>query len=707
MQPTKLNTFHRTGTLFLVGISLSIGWGIRGNFGHEYGASFAGCLAALTAAILSGREDWRRKIPYFAFLGALGWGFGASISYMQVISYTESGHAISQWYGYLCLFLIGFLWAGMGSVGSAFVAVAPKEQIERIFKPLLFVFGAWLILDTFEDSVARMLQEGVQFDGTWSRHKNPLYWFDADYLPASFAAIGAAVYDLYERKGIRDRFLLPAFAAVGALSGWLIQLLLRAFDWEKGLGSALAYLQGDPSYTNSATGEHPFEAANLLNNWPQWFGDYPQHIGWFVGLLVGVVAYFAVYGKFRHGSSLFAWMGMGWLIAFLIFPVFGSILFAQYGGLRMTPPRSDDWAGIVGVFAATSIWMWRNNLKPVAVAALIGGTIGGLGFSGIQWLKHLLNSFGKPEVLINKGLIAGSPEYIEKATAWANWQSQNWHSFLEQSYGFVNGIALAVVFGFLLTRVKIQTDQTGPAGQKPAFRWTRAFSVLFILMGLTYFNVVKNVEEWGSNLNPEVWKAVVHKTDGKTNTVAAQWDLPYLGRLPGIDFLHTTPTGWFNLTWALLTIACILIVRKHYRQPLPIIPQSALAKGQVIFLILLWIMVVANFERALTGWHPSRLLTEWVIFVNAIIATVLVLLLPRTSEELVVPETTDYKPYYKRLWLKTAGIALITSVLFLTTNRMVYHYPSYEKLNLKSYHTRFGPEASWRSRPNLKNAEHK
>jgi hypothetical protein len=703
----KSNPFQRAGVLFLVGISLSIGWGIRGNFGHEYGASFAGCLAALTAAILSGREDWRQRIPYFAFFGALGWGFGATISYMQVISYSESGHAVSQWYGYLCLFLIGFLWAGMGSMGSGFVATAPKEKIEQIFKPLLFVFASWLILVTFEDTIAHWLQSGISFDETASRHKNPLYWFDADYLPASFAAIGAAVYDLYERKGVCDRFLLPAFAAAGALSGWLIQLLLRALDWEKGLASALTYLQGDPSYIDPATGQHPFPATNLLNNWPQWFGDYPQHIGWFIGLLLGVVAYFVIYGKFRHGSSLFAWMGMGWLISFLIFPVFGSILFAQYGGLRMTPPRSDDWAGIVGVFTATSIWMWRNNLKQVSIAAVIGGTIGGLGFSGIQWLKHFLDSFGNPQKLLNHGYVAGSPEYLEKVASWAKWQGQNWHSFLEQSYGFVNGIALAVVFGFLFTRVKLHNDQPEAAGQKPSYRWTRAFAALFILLGLTYFNMVKNVDEWGSNLNPAVWKSVVTHADGSTETLPAQWDMPYLGHLPGVDFLHLSPTGWFNLTWVLLIIACIFIVRRHYREPLPIFPQSSLAKGQIIFLILLWIMVVANFERALTGWHPSRLLTEWVIFVNAIVATALVLILPKNNEEVVYSEITDYKRYYKQIWLKSLGTVLITSVLFLTTNRMIYRYPSYDKLNLKQYHTRFGPEASWRSKPNLKNANHK
>ena len=91
MESTKLNPGWRLGTIFLVGISLSIGWGIRGNFGHEYGAEFAGGLAAIAVALLSGREDWRNRVPWFALFGALGWGFGASQSYMQVLAYTESG----------------------------------------------------------------------------------------------------------------------------------------------------------------------------------------------------------------------------------------------------------------------------------------------------------------------------------------------------------------------------------------------------------------------------------------------------------------------------------------------------------------------------------------------------------------------------------------------------------------------------------------
>ena len=706
MQSVKCNPSWRAGSVILIGLSLSIGWGIRGNFGHEYGAAFAGCLAAIAGALLSGRDDWRERVPWFALFGALGWGFGASQSYMQVLSYSESGHAVSQWFGYVSLFYMGFLWAAMGGAGTAFAAVASRDQIIRIFKPMLFVFGAWLLLDIIEDPVARWLQSGVAFDDTLTRHKNPLYWFDADYLAAFFALFGAGVYDLYDRRRVKNRLLLPAFAAGGAITGFLGQLLLRTVGIENKLGAALTYLQGDPSYLNPETGRQVYEASNLLNNWPQWFGDYPQHIGWVIGLVLGVTAYFIFFGKFRNGSSLFVYMGGGWLLAFLALPVLGSLFFANYGGIRMTPPRSDDWAGITGVLAGTSIWLWRNNLRPVAVASVITGTISGLGFAGMQWLKQLMMSFGNPAILENKGILPGTDQFNAITSSWANWQSQNWHSFLEQSYGFVNGIAIAVALGFLASRVKPHSESD--AALAPGFgRWTRAFSVLFILLGLTYFNVFKNVDVWSGQLNPAVWKTTIEKADGTSETTAARWNLPYLGRLPGLGVLQMTPSGWFNLTWALLVVACIVIVVRHYRSPLSIFPVSGLARGQLVFLILLWIMLVANFERALTGWHPSRLLTEWVIFVDAIVATTLILLLPREKEQIIAAEQDNYAPIYKRLWLYAVCAFLISGAVFLVSNRMIYHYPEYNKLKHSQYHTRFGPDASWRTKPNLKNAEHK
>ena len=706
MKHSSITSGLSKSTIFLVGLSLSIGWGIRGNFGHEYGAAFAGCLAAIAIALLSGREDWQKRAPYFALFGALGWGFGASQSYMQVLSYTESGHAISQWYGYMALFVIGFLWAGLGGAGTAFAGVASREQIVKIFRPLLFVFGAWLLLDIIEDPVAGWLQSGIDFDGNWQRHKNPLYWFDSDYLPAFFALFGVGIYDLVQRKSERNRWLLPVFIVVGALLGWGIQALLQTAGIEDSVASTLTYLQGDLSYLDPNTGQPAFKASNMLNNWPQWFGDYPQHAGWVIGMILGITAYFLHFGKFRNGASLFVYMAGGFLISFLALPVLGGIFFESYGGLRMTPPRGDNWAGIIGVFAGTSIWMWRNNLKPVAIASLISGVIGGASLAGVQWLKQLLTSFGNPRILEAKGILPGSAGFVEKTSLWANWQAQNWHSFFEQTYGFMNGIAIAVALGFIASRIKIPANDVSEKLKKKERR-ALAFSALFVMLGLTYFNVVKNVAEWASKLKPEVWKQTITDAAGNTQTVQALWDAPYIGRLPGIDFLHLTPTGWFNLTWAFLTLACLYIVHRHYKNPLPVIPKNPLAKGQIIYLIVLWIMIVANFERALVGWHPARLLTEWVITINAIIATALITTLRPNPVKIFECGPEENQKLYRRFWMRGIAVFVISAILFVVSNRMIYHYPEYNQLNLKQYHSRFGDEASWKSRPNLKNAEHR
>ncbi|MEC7201060.1 MAG: hypothetical protein VXW84_10500, partial [Verrucomicrobiota bacterium] len=120
----------------IVALSLSMGWGIRGNFGHEAGAMVAGVLSSIAVAVLSGRQDWRERVLTFAFLGALGWGFGGSIAYMYPISFTESGHASSTYFGFFALFLEGGLWCGMGVAGLAMAAVMPSRRLNAFFKPL-------------------------------------------------------------------------------------------------------------------------------------------------------------------------------------------------------------------------------------------------------------------------------------------------------------------------------------------------------------------------------------------------------------------------------------------------------------------------------------------------------------------------------------------------------------------------------------------
>ncbi|GAB3330674.1 hypothetical protein GCM10027299_35700 [Larkinella ripae] len=695
---------RRLSTFLLVGLSLSIGWGIRGNFGHEYGAAFAGCLAAITGALLSGRDDWRQRVLYFAFFGAIGWGFGASISYMQVIAYTQSGHALSQGFGYAALFFTGFLWAGLGAGGTALAAIAEHDRLVRLFRPILFVLGAWFVQDLVENNLANALQSGMPFDRTWLRHKSPLYWFDSDYLAAFFALLGVSAYDLAERKQ-RNSWWLPVFGGAGAVLGGLVQGALRKTGLEAGLSSALTYPLGDPTYLDPATGKPAFDPANFLNNWPQWFGDYPEHVGWVIGLLVGLTVYFIRFGKFRNGSSLIVYMAAGWLLAFLAFPVLGSLLLADSGGIRMTPPRSDDWAGVLGVFMGFMLWVRRNGLLPVAVVAVMSGTIGGLGFSGVQWLRQLLMAPGNPTILKNRGMLPESESFKRITEDWANWQQQNWHSFMEQGYGFVNGMAMAVILSYLAIRIPVHPAPKNTEARQS--RWTSGVAAVFVLLGIPYVNLVKNVEEWGKQLDPDVWTQVLTLPDGSPQTVSAVWDVPYLGRLPNVDYFHLSPGGWFNVTWVLLLIMAVAVIRRHWQEPLAIVPKTGLGKGQLVFLILLWVMVIGNFERALVGWAPQRLLTEWVITVNTIVATALVLLAPFEKETIRILPPKSYTAHYNRVWGWAIGTFLIAIPVFLMTNRWTYQYPSYDKLDKVTYHTRFGPEASWRAHPNLKNARHK
>ncbi len=133
--------------ILLTGLSVSIGWGIRGQFGHEYGAALGGAIGGMTIALLSGREDWRRRIHYFAFFGAVGFGFGGAMSYMKTIAYTHSSDPRTSLYGFACVFLLGLIWAAPAGAGIAVAAYFSREELTKFFVPVSAVFLSWYAHD--------------------------------------------------------------------------------------------------------------------------------------------------------------------------------------------------------------------------------------------------------------------------------------------------------------------------------------------------------------------------------------------------------------------------------------------------------------------------------------------------------------------------------------------------------------------------------
>ena len=504
-------------------LSLSIGWGIRGNFGHEIGAAMPGALAIMAIVIMSGRPDWWQRIHYFAMFGAIGWSFGGSMSYMQVVSYTHSGHSLTIFYGFANLFVIGFLWSAPSGIAIAMPAILTSDQLKLFFFPFLVVFIGWALQQFFVDLFFH--RHPMQ------RHESPLYWYDTDWLDVLIAMIAV-----------------------------LIVVIMR--------------------------------------------------------------------GGFDFSTSLILHMGVGWYVAFLVL--------VNLLKLRMTPPRGDNWSGCVGIVLGALVFCFRNGLEQVALAILLTGIVGGIGFASGQQVKLLF---------IKTGL------------------QTNWHSILEQIQGFLFGIALVAGVGTL----SILTPRITAATDLPV--WTHIFAVVFVLVIITYLNHRKAAGTWIEQV-----ESLPEKFFG----------LPTVGL-----FLRSKGFfGWFEIIYVSVGIAFILILTAHTKNPIDLIPESWLGRSQLLYLVFLWWIVTFNFERALTGFSPHRLVTEGVITFNAIIATILMALKPSPAKE-IVPLFVNCVTWLMDIAFYGTVITLVIITIFWLLTRIVF---SDHPIAYSGLHIRFGPE---------------
>lgn len=727
MDHTKGLTGLRIGTLLLVALSLSIGWGIRGNFGHENGAMIPGALAALAICLLSGRQDWRDRAPYFACFGALGWAFGGSMSYMQVVAYTHSGHLPTQLFGFFGLFVLGFLWSIMGGAGTAFAAVADRDKLVAVFRPLCWIFVAWLIYEKFFQVYLETLFP-ANFDATWSRQAAHTYWLDSDWMEAATALLALLAFELWDNRKWHLATLnplrillillagaslgtlwglsldvgpmetpapgsspllvplcalvgagvllvvwliqrLPLYLVVGTLLGWAAQHFCTSMGWNSTIAHFLIQYQVSPEFVAHAAAERGISEAAVLSdqliNWPNIVLAYPQYVGGVLGGIAGLFLYFLRFGRFGSGASLFMHMGLGWFACFLLFPVLlGHPVYEWPMGFRMTPPRGDNWAGVLGVAAGTGIWMIRYRYISVLYAMLLTGILGGTGFAGGALIKLMLVRPGNPEVVKDPAIV----------DQWTHWQKANWHSVMEQTDGFLFGLGIAIAMG-LLARRSGRNDGAPASGS-----WATVLATGFALFGVVYLNMYKNVEEWVSRkLMPETMPA------------------------PLLDHCTLSAWGWFNLIFAIAALAGLLLMRAHQRRPIALVPADALGRGQLLYLALLATVVVMNFERALAGFTDQRLITEAVIMLNGTIAVMLVLLLPRAS---VIPSTIgriDYGPALFRTVSFGLVAVLLTTFGMTALVRAVYG-DAFTGHAGKQY--RFGSEAEWRIKPTEKSRKH-
>ena len=439
----------------LAALSLSVGWGLRGDYGHEAGAMIPGALLGLALCLASGRADWVRRGPTIAALCAIGWAFGGQMSYGIVIGYTASSAFADVLYGYANLFVIGALW---GAVGAGILGLGlslRRSELDAFTMPLFAVYAGWKLLD-FSGATA------------WLGSRWPLY--DTDWVAASSALLIAWAY--------------AAFAPAARAACCLIITLAA---------------------------------------------------GW--------------------------WLGFG--------------LLTLVCGLRMTPPRSDNWAGCVGLCAALCVYLWRNRMRAALSLVSYGALAGGAGFA----IGDFVQMLGRTQW----GLIGRFPAL----------QGLGYWKWMEQLFGLLMGAGVALGIARLASRNLV------PPEEDDTKAWSRDAALLFLLVVIPWENFPRNVSRWVAD-----------------------------GHL-GEPLLGLAPSRWFGLVSLLLTALIIAALRRYRAGALPLIPAAPFERVQWLYLLLLWFFLAADFTQAFPAMKDRSVLLVHVSFwLTALACTWLTIALP-------------------------------------------------------------------------------
>ena len=220
------------GRLLLAGAAAgAMGWGIRGQYGHETGAMIAGLLVSLVIVQTvrpHAPASWAMRAAAF---GTIGVGFGGAMTYGQTIGLTQDAALVGNWaalrWGLLGLSLKGAVWIGfLGAclgMGLGSVRYRARELCLLMLTLVGVAFvGMWLLNEP-HDPAQRVLPR-LYFSASW-------YW-------------RPEVADLQPRREVWGGLLL-ALAALGGYAGAVRrdQLALRLLGWGL-LGGAIGFPLG-------------------------------------------------------------------------------------------------------------------------------------------------------------------------------------------------------------------------------------------------------------------------------------------------------------------------------------------------------------------------------------------------------------------------------------------------------------------------------
>ena len=217
---------------------------------------------------------------------------------------------------------------------------------------------------------------------------------------------------------------------------------------------------------------------------------------------------------------------------------------------------------------------------------------------------------------------------------WQALQGLDYWKWMEQLFGLVMGAGVGFVF------LRWMRAKLAPPAEDEDSRNLNTVGLLFLLLVMMWSNLHKNVRTWA-----------------KGDHIGEQF--------------FGIPTGWWFLLVALLLSAMILVaIIRHRRQHLPLAPSTSFGRGQLLFLIILWVAIVGAFTQALPGMaRKGTFFVHTTFWITGGICSVIVVAL---SDKMSPPESqlaaseAAWKPSL-RFWVAWLMVPILVILLAYLT----------------------------------------
>ena len=173
-----------------------MGWGIRGQYGHETGAMLAGLLVALVLVYFFAYQFTPINVAKVVAMATVAIGFGGSMTYGQTLGLTQDipliGNIAALRWGLIGTFIKGSIWIGFFGLflglGLGGKKYSPSELLLILFVSIFFLYLGLYILNEPFDPINKKLPF-LYFSDNW-------YWEPAENLKPRREQWGGLIFVL-------------------------------------------------------------------------------------------------------------------------------------------------------------------------------------------------------------------------------------------------------------------------------------------------------------------------------------------------------------------------------------------------------------------------------------------------------------------------------------------------------------------------------